>query len=328
MRRGKVKYLCKTCNKWFQINRTVTKSIDTSLALLHIQGVSFRSLAQTFDMSVGSAYSKVSRVLATLPHCADISRQYCSRYGGILLVDGKYVAVKGYDSKIPVLYGVDYDTHDIPTYRLSVAENYQTCLVFFQSLRLLNYPLQALVCDDNRNIYQACLKIYPKTIVQLCQNHYKESIRKTFHVRTDNTHISFVHAIEHLFKVKRSQTEFNHHMQSIMARYGETEEYMSVILDIYKRFDMICGYMNIRSVPRTTNLIESMNSHLQGRLKTIKGFESMHDANHWLNAYFLYRIMNKFTDCEGKFKRLNGFSSLQKTITNISCYDDILPFFR
>lgn len=71
-------------------------------------------------------------------------------------------------------------------------------------------------------------------------------------------------------------------------------------------------------VPRTNNLIESYNSHLESRLKTLKGFKSFIHADNWLNAYFIHRRSKTFTDCEGKFKRLNGFCSLQKTMENLS----------
>jgi hypothetical protein len=310
------------------MNRAKKSTQAQELAYLHLQGLSFRSLAQTYEISVGGAHAKVAQVLTHLPHCADVSLKYCSRFCGILLVDGKYVAVKGYERKIPVLYGVDYLTHDIPTYTLSVAENYQTCISFFQSLRLLNYPLQAMVCDDNINIYQACLQVYPHAIIQLCQNHYKESIRKNFQVRTDATHRPFVQAIEELFKKKRAETEFKTMAQKMVKYFGTDPEYLCVMGDIFKRFDKLCGYMNLKHVPQTTNLIESFNSHLQGRLKTIKGFESFRDADTWLNGYFLHRRLKKYTDCEGKFKRLNGHSSLEKTIADPSCLYTLLHLLR
>jgi len=94
--------------------------------------------------------------LEKLPHCADVTRKYCNRFCGILLVDGKYLKVKGYDKKIPVIYGIDYLTHDIPTYTLAPSENYLVCLKLFKSFRLVNYTLQSLVSDDNSNIYEAC----------------------------------------------------------------------------------------------------------------------------------------------------------------------------
>ena len=69
-----------------------------------------------------------------------------------------------------------------------------------------------------------------------------------------------------------------------------------------------------KHIPRTTNLIESYNSHLEGRLKTIKGFESFTHADTWLNAYFLKRRLQPFTDCTKQFKALNGTCSLEHTL--------------
>lgn len=264
-------------------------------------------------MSVGSAYSHVMRELETLPHCADITRKYCNRFCGILLVDGKYVKVKGYERKIPVIYGIDYLTHDIPTYIFSVSENYQTCLSLFQSLKLLLYPLTAVVCDDNVNIYQAADKIYPDCCIQLCLNHYKETLRGELSVRTDPAYFSFMRSIEVLFEKRRSGPEFLHMAGKIAYKYGSDPKCMSVLMDIQRRLSLLTGYMKQKRIPRTTNLIESYNSHLQGRLKTIKGFESFQHADLWLNAYFLRRRTKPFTDCEGRFRGLNGKTSLSQT---------------
>ena len=159
-------------------------------------------------MSVGSAYGHIAVLHNNLPHCADVTRYYCKRFCGILLVDGKYIRVKGYDRKIPVLYGIDYLTHDIPTYIFSIAENYQTCFSFFQSLKLLLYPLQAVACDDNINIYHAAQKVYPECTIQLCHNHYKETIRAALSVRTDPTYVPFMREVEYLFEKRRSREEF------------------------------------------------------------------------------------------------------------------------
>jgi len=95
--------------------------------------MSFRSLADKYNLSVGTTYNKCFKALENLPHCADITRQYCSKYSGILLVDGKYISVKGYERKIPFIYGIDYLTHDIPTYIFSIAENFVTLKKFFAS---------------------------------------------------------------------------------------------------------------------------------------------------------------------------------------------------
>jgi len=68
-----------------------------------LDGLSFRSLADQFNISIGSAYNYCFEELKNLPHCADITRKYASKYSGIFLVDGKYLKVKGYERKIPVV---------------------------------------------------------------------------------------------------------------------------------------------------------------------------------------------------------------------------------
>jgi len=249
--------------------------------------------------------------LKSLPHCADITRQYCSRYCGILEVDGKYVKVKGYERKIPVIYGIDYQTHDIPTYILSETEGYQSLVNFFSSLRLLNYPLNAVICDENTCIFEAARYVYPNVIIQLCQNHYKENIRRSLDTALNPHYIPFIQEIEELFSFKRNPDDFNRKAKIIYDKYQGDRLCSSIMVDIARNEGCLCGWRNGHNIPITTNLIECFNSHLQGRLKTIKGFETFQHADLWLNGYFIRRRLKKFTGCQGKFRRLNGYNSLQ-----------------
>ena len=89
---------------------------------------------------------------------------------------------------------------------------------------------------------------------------------------------------------------------------------MSILLEMQQRIDVLCAHWYNRDIPQTNNLIEALNSHLEGRLKTIKGFESFEHADSWLNAYFLRRRTKLFTDCINKFKYLNGKSALEVTL--------------
>lgn len=173
--------------------------------------------------------------------------------------------------------------------------------------------MNALVCDDNINIYQAFNYYFPQAAVQLCLNHFKESLRQRLQVRTETTHQIFMRDIELLFAEKRSINDFDKRAQKLILRHQNQSTYVSILLDIERRKDLLLGYSKKKKVPMTTNLIESFNSHLQGRLKTIKGFESFAHAKLWLNGYFLRRRTKKFTDCRGKFKKLNGKTSLQIT---------------
>lgn len=312
-RRGVLRFRCASCSSWFSVNRKA-KLNSFSLLKQHLDGTPFRKLASQNSISPMTAYRKCISALEDLPHCADITRKYCSKFSGILLVDGKYIKVKGFDRKIPVIYGIDYLTHDIPTYIFSVSENYQTLKKFFSSLRLLNYPLYSLVSDDNLNFPQTCFEVYPKASWQLCTNHFKENIRTSLEVRTDPKYKYFMRAIEDLFRYKISEDNFNRIAKNLLTKYIHDELCVKILLDIERRKPNLLGHLSFKNTPTTSNLIESFNSHLNIRLKSIKGFEDFHHANAWLNGYFINRRTTPFTGCSGKFRYLNGRCSLEETL--------------
>jgi len=239
------------------------------------------------------------------------------------MLDGKYVHVKGYQDKIPCIYGLDYLTHDIVHFVLSRGENYQTSLSFFQSLKLLGYPLKALVCDDNQNFQLACKRTYPKAVIQICHNHYKENIRRNLMVRSDPTYRTFMFEIENLFSKRMAVDEFFFIARKILIHHGIDPKCQAILLDIERRKDVLLAYMLEKHIPRTTNLIECFNSHLEGRLKSLKGFESISHARLWFNAYFIRRRLKLFTGCTGQFKSLNGKCSLQIIIKNDSKFQKL-----
>lgn len=238
---------------------------------------------------------------------------YCSKFHGIIVVDGKFVKTGSYDNKIPFLYGIDYATHDIPTFVLAPSESYLAWLKYFKSLRLLNYPLKMVVADDNENIRKALFDVYPNAYFQLCTNHFKENIRKSLKTRTDPTYQPFMSDIQTLFKHKRSIDDFNRVAKNILRKYINDALCVSVMLDIERKKNILLGYHNIKGTPRTNNIIESFNSHFQQRFKSKKGYQSFKHAYVWINALILRRRFKKFTDCKGKFRRLNGKSSVSKT---------------
>lgn len=248
--------------------------------------------------------------LNKLPHCADITRKYCSKFSGILLVDGKFLKVQPYKHKIPVIYGIDYLTHDIPSFVFAPSESYLALLKYFKSLRLLNYPLQSIVSDDNLNVSLAGKEVYPNAVSQLCTVHWKENIRKSLNTRQNPQYQPFMHDIEFLFSLKRSSQDFDSTARKIFLKHQNNPLCVKYLLDIQKRKDNLTAYTKVPKTPTTNNLIECFNSHLNGRLKTIKSFQSSKHAYLWLNAYFIRRRLRVFTDCSGKFKKLNGKCSL------------------
>lgn len=298
------------------------------MLLSQLSGKSLRSIAEELGISVGKSHKVYLGALQKFPLVIDITRNHCSRFCGILLVDGKYVKVRGYKKKIPCIYGVDYLTHDIVHFVLGLSENYRLLLKFFSSLKLANYPLKAVVSDDNQNIPEAARRVYPEVIWQLCQNHYKHNLRITLNLANDSVYRPFMKSVETLFSGKISIEDFKRRASKIYDKYKGDDLTMKVMIDIAKRSPDLLAYLKLKHIPRTTNLIESLNSHLEGRLKTIKGFKRFTSANLWLNAYFIKRRLKPFTDCTRQFKKLNGKCSLQQTLKQGCKIEDILKLIK
>lgn len=285
-----------------------------------------RKLADENDLSPAQTYARVTTEMDCLPDNTWLTASYCNRFCGILIVDGKFVKVRGYKQKIPFIYCIDYLTHDPVVGILAPSENEQAFLKLFRLLKTCNYPLQIVICDDRSSLNTGLKHYYPKASIQLCQNHYVENIRQLLHIRTDGIHHHFFHSLcKHVFQEHTDDKQLNDALHHLLTKRAENDPLrQSIIMDIHRRRKELFAYTKVRHCPQNTNLIELYNSHLNGRLKTIKGFKSFHAATRWLNAFLIRRRTKPFTDCEMKFKKLNGKTSLEMTLKKQAEWPDIL----
>ena len=116
---------------------------------------------------------KVKREINKLPDNASLTKTLCSsfRFPGILVIDGKYVAVKGHKQKIPFIYGIDYLTHDIPLGSLFAAEDEMAFVSFFARLKELGIDIRAVFADDRAGLKLALLRFFNIERMQLCHTH-------------------------------------------------------------------------------------------------------------------------------------------------------------
>lgn len=237
------------------------------------------------------------------------------------------MAVRGYDAKIPVIYGIDYLTHDIPYGDLFVAEDQISFYQFFRTLReVLHYPLRAVVADDRSGLKPALNQVFPYARLQLCHNHYLNNLRDLLKIKTQEKHHHFFNSLmRHVFQAQ-SQAEVMAGLMHVFMKHAKKSRLLSnIVLDIRDRREDLFNYLNIQDCPKSTNLVELYNSHLEGRLKTIKGFQSFYSAGKWFNAYLIRRRTKTLTDCKAKFKHLNSLASLQMTIRDSNEYPTWIP---
>lgn len=278
----------------------------------HLEGTPIRKLAAQLGKSKSAVGRSILTALRHVPNSNHLSEILCTKFCGILIVDGKYVSVKGHQKKIPLIWCIDYLSHDILIHQLAPSENYQAYLSLFRKVKALNYPLEFLVCDDLPVIVMAAKYFYPKVKVQICINHYKETTRRFLGSRTNVQHQPFMHEVEYMFKATNLK-QFEARAKRILMNYQYNSKYMGIMVEIHHRRDQLTTYLQYSKCPSTSNLIELFNSHLEARLHSIKGFESYTTAELWLNGYVMNRRLSRFTDCSIKFKHLNGKCSLSLT---------------
>lgn len=287
----------------------------------------FRKLANEYGLSVSQVFKRVRNEMNQLPDNTWLTTNYCNRFCGILVIDGKYVKVKGFKTKIPFIYGIDYLTHDIPVGVLAPTENVEAFRRFFRLLKTCNYPLQIVVCDDViSSLKPALLYYYPKAKIQLCHTHYLENIRQLLNIRTQINHQHFFNSLSlHVFQEYKNNQKLNQALYYVLTKRAKKDVLrQSIVMDVHRKRKELFAYQQIHHCPNNTNLAELYNSHLQARLKSIKGFKSFTNAERWLNAYLIRRRTKELTDCKSKFKFLNGKSSLEKTIKKQADWPEIL----
>jgi len=270
-------------------------------------------------------FLKVKKEIKSLPDNFFLTKTLCSafRFSGILVMDGKYVAVKGYQNKIPFIYGIDYLSHDIPLGGLYAAEDEMAFVTFFAKLKDLGYSPRAVVADDRSGLKQALLRVFPHARLQLCHTHYLGNVRGLLRIRTEEQYRDFFYALQGIFRKARNEEQVMQELKFLREK-TKSSLLLNILQDVQNRSQDLFAFRQIQDCPNSTNMIEAYNSHLQGRLKTIKGFQGFDSAKNWLNAYLIRRRTKTLTDCKGKFKHLNKHAALEFTIKKQARWPDIL----
>lgn len=296
----------------------------------HLDGIPFRKLGNEYGLSPAQVYKRVKKEMDNLPNNTWLTAKYCNRFCGILVIDGKYVKVKGHKEKIPFIYAIDYLTHDPLVGLLAPSENEEAFLKLFRLLKTCNYPLQIAIADDRSSLIPALKYHYPKALFQLCQVHYLENIREQLHIRTISYHHHFFHSlVKHVFEEHTDEEQLNSALHHVLTkRAGNNPTRQAIVMDIHRRRKELFAYAKIPRCPRDTNLIELFNSHANGRLPSLKGFKSFTAAERWLNAHLIRRRTSPFTDCEKPFTHLNGKCPMEMTLKKQAEWSEILKKYQ
>jgi len=332
-RRNLIRYFCKACLKSFSIDFSPKKINIKKLLSDHIKGLSIRQIQENNpSLKTTRIFELIAPLIKQIPSCIEVTKSFCdmSKFSGKLVFDGTYVSVKGYDRKIPMIWGFDYDSHDCPHVLFVPSENFVACKKYFSDLKKIKYNLRYLVCDDNEAIKQAARDVFPNVIIQTCLKHYLANIKFDLGINSfnkySNSYLSFYRNIYQLIFSKRlCEIEISWEISKMLSlnKYSMISKEYFWLTNIMFRIKELTNYHMFENCPNTTNLIEGFNSHFKDRIDNIRGFKSFHSAKRWLNAYVVKRRLTKFKACGRKFKHLNGKTPLENTLKNNTKLPDI-----
>ncbi len=326
-RNGVKRYYCPACRASFTINHR-TKEV-----LWHhfIDSSSLRKLGRDQDKTHKQIDNVIRKELNVLPENGYLTKQHISHlhYRGVLCMDAKYVKVKGYETKIPFLYVIDYHSHDIIVGFLCLSESNESFSKLFRLLKEIGYPLRYVVMDDVLERARIPLEYeFPRAKIQLCTIHFLRNAREYLKVAHKETKVDYNPFLKDLRKFLRERTTMKNKMKSfeyLYQTYGTDLYCEALIQKMIKQKDFLFLYCKSHEdVPHANNLIELFNSHLEGRLKTVKGFNSFESASRFLNGWMIRRRTKKFTSCGKKFAYLNGKTSLEYVLKDDEIFKKIL----
>jgi hypothetical protein len=310
-RKKVLRYFCKHCHKHFSINPCFLD--EKAILKDHLDGISFRKLANKYKISPMKAWKICNQRLNKLPDNNKFTFNYCSRFSNTFVFDGKYFKVAGQEYAWVLLWGIDYFRHDIPIVLVAPSESYQAWSKFFVYFRIISHHPELLVCDDNANLKLAAQQHFPKVRIQTCFNHFKENIRRSLKVRSEDTYKDFMKRIEAVLTEKLNDQVLDKKLSAVYQDYQHDERAVSVLTNIHRYRSQLTGYRGVAHSPVTTNIIEGLNAHLETRLHALRSFQTVSYARLWLNGYVLNRRFMKYTDCRGKFRSLNGKTGVELT---------------
>lgn len=279
----------------------------------------------------------IRRVCKNLPNSISLATRFRPLWSGVLVFDGKVIRVYDHLSqkldrsrlsedelrwmhKMRWLCGIDHGTGDLPHYALADSENKIDLVMYFQTLKSLEYPLKALICDGNPIIPEAAQFVFgSQLIIQRCTRHFIEDLKRL--LPTDDEKADERMALESLIRIiqrtieadtiedaARALVELKQAMPSCRSPFKRT------IISLFKKTkEQLTAHLLYPELhlPHTSNDIENLFKQLMLRLKTIGQFHHQTYACDYLNGWALIRRFTPFTDCRGERKHRNKKAPLE-----------------
>lgn len=298
---------------------------------------SIRILSRRYKKTKNTITKIIHKVTATLADSVTVAERFRPLWSGVLVVDGKVIRV--YDQlakkldharfteneikwlhKMSWLCGIDYGTGDLPHYEIADSESRIDLIMYFKTIKNLNYPLKAVVCDGNPEITAAVRFVYGHdVIIQRCTRHFVQELKRLVVSQEDDQHErlkleQLVLQIQKIIEADQlADTVDDLKQLSIIYRQCSSPIKLTIMTLFEQTKKELIAHLLFPhlNLPHTSNDIENLFKQLSLRLKSVGRFYKCRYARDYLNSWALLRRFTPFTDCRGHRKSRNGHAPLE-----------------
>lgn len=300
----------------------------------------------------------VNAEISSLPDNLEMTKQCFDqlKYSGNLVVDGKYIPVKEFVEvdqsvtigKIPksrkrqkvkrgkvLIWGADYDSHDLPHFEFGDSENDFVFNDYFRTLKSNDYPLKSLTTDDKGEAIRAARRHFPDCVIQLCIKHYMAKLNRALVTQSIAVKLRVKEKkIEKLFPNPEGEyipTARQYSLKQIVKLANEMAELEARYELLFDFQSAIIGIITAPDYQTAQDRIESLDKHFWPKRQKMnfpkeqirlvrKLLTDFHDNQEYLLNYLKYPHLN----IPATTNLLEGFNSqLELRLSSIRGFETI-----
>lgn len=209
---------------------------------------------------------------------------------GILLMDGKWMRIRGESFCIHIAYDTGIGVVD---YWIDCSENKQAYGYILRRLRDTGYELRVAVSDGHSSLVS--LFEEENILHQRCLFHLLQDIQEILKIHGElfgGNHILYSRlkyilkskTIEKLVERLEVFREKSQHVFHSFKQQHATKWFWNILHDATVHLSFEAG-----EIPRTSNLLENLNGQIEARLKTFRGVKSEKSLHNLLKILFRFR---------------------------------------
>ena len=328
------------------------------LARMHVEErMSYRVMAKRIDERFGKRIhprvlcDMVNDVAAHAKGSLAMWQEFHPQWSGYLLVDDKYVSMRG--TRLMSLVAADSTGDALHSEMLARPEQGEFTNFVRFIVERLEYPLKALTTDFDERfgralealnlgaiLHQRCIwhglqtvqrllnhmvlrQRYGQLRVRLAREQQRMEDRKPYPDRSELERLAAELAA--LEREYHRQCDLLENLREILYepqpsvsremfaafRRSYRQNYPHVVAWLDEHLELMLVHQLDPNIPMTSNIAENLNKQMERRFKTIEAFQSLDTAWNYQNLIRNYLRFKPYTDCRGDRKIYNGKSPLE-----------------